>query len=208
MKLSTFFAVTGIIALLFGAFFLILPELALRQYGVPTDAHNQMQARYFGATLLQVGLVVWLSRLTQDAISVRAILIAIIVGNACAPPSVFGRVWSSYKMQWFGALSCSMACCFWVVSTFFCRRRGNQRESSNHSIEQTTQRPLRSVAPPLMSNIRPHLEAAVPTPRKNKDDLWAEFQQKTGADKQVVSAKALAIGLVVILLIVAVFALR
>ena len=59
-----------------------------------------------------------------------------------------------------------------------------------------------------MSNIRPHLEAAVPTPRKNKDDLWAEFQQKTGADKQVVSAKALAIGLVVVLLIVAVFALR
>ena len=84
MKLSTFFAVTGIIALLFGAFFLIFPEPALQQYGVPTEAHNQMQARYFGATLLQVGLVVWLSRLTQDAISVRAILIAIIVGNAFA----------------------------------------------------------------------------------------------------------------------------
>ena len=84
MKLSTFFAVTGIIALLFGAFFLIFPELALRQYGVPAEAHNQMQARYFGATLLQVGLVVWLSRLTQDAISVRAILIAITVGNAFA----------------------------------------------------------------------------------------------------------------------------
>ena len=84
MKLSTFFAVTGIIALLFGAFFLIFPEAALQQYGVPTEAHNQMQARYFGATLLQVGLVVWLSRLTQDAISVRAILIAITVGNAFA----------------------------------------------------------------------------------------------------------------------------
>ena len=84
MKLSTFFAVTGIIALLFGVFFLIFPEPALRQYGVPTEAHNQMQARYFGATLLQVGLVVWLSRLTRDAISVRAILIAIIAGNAFA----------------------------------------------------------------------------------------------------------------------------
>ena len=84
MKLSTFVAATGIIALLFGAFFLIFPAAALQQYGVPTEAHNQMQARYFGATLLQVGLVVWLSRLTQDAISVRAILIAIIVGNAFA----------------------------------------------------------------------------------------------------------------------------
>ena len=84
MKLSTFFGTTGIIALVFGAFFLLLPEPALQQYGVPTEAHNQMQARYFGATLLQVGLVVWLSRLTRDAVSVRAILIAIIVGNACA----------------------------------------------------------------------------------------------------------------------------
>jgi multisubunit Na+/H+ antiporter MnhG subunit len=84
MKLSTFFAVTGLIALLFGAFFLIFPALALQQYGVPIDVYNQMQARYFGATLLQVGLVVWLSRLTQDAVAVRAILIAIIVGNACA----------------------------------------------------------------------------------------------------------------------------
>ena len=59
-----------------------------------------------------------------------------------------------------------------------------------------------------MSNVRPHFGAAVPTPPKNKDDLWAEFQQKTGADKHVVSAKALAIGLVAVLLIVAVFALR
>jgi hypothetical protein len=82
MKLSTFFAVTGVIALLFGAFFLILPEPALQQYGVPTEAHNQMQARYFGATLFQVGLVVWLLRRTQDAIAVRAVLIAIAVGNA------------------------------------------------------------------------------------------------------------------------------
>ena len=84
MRLRTFFAITGIIALLFGVFFLVFPEPALRQYGVPTEAHNQMQARYFGATLLQVGVVVWLARLTQDAISIRAILIAIIVGNAFA----------------------------------------------------------------------------------------------------------------------------
>ena len=84
MKLSTFFAVTGLIALLFGVFFLIFPGPALQQYGVPSEAHNQMQARYFGATLLQVGLVVWLARQTQDAIAVRAILIAITVGNAFA----------------------------------------------------------------------------------------------------------------------------
>jgi hypothetical protein len=84
MKLSTFLAVTGAIALLFGAFFVLFPEAALRQYGVPAEAHNQMQARYFGATLFQVGLVTWLARTTRDAIAIRAILIAITVGNAIA----------------------------------------------------------------------------------------------------------------------------
>ena len=84
MKLSTYFAVAGLIALLFGAFFLVFPQFALEQYGVPGEAHNQMQARYFGATLLQVGLLVWLARRTQDAMSARAILIAITVGNSFA----------------------------------------------------------------------------------------------------------------------------
>lgn len=84
MKLSTYFGATGIIAIVFGAFFLVFPAIALQQYGVPAEAHNQMQARYFGATLLQVGLVLWLARPTQDAVAIRAILIAIVVGNACA----------------------------------------------------------------------------------------------------------------------------
>lgn len=46
------------------------------------------------------------------------------------------------------------------------------------------------------------------TPQKNKDDLWNEFQQRIGANKHVVSARALAIGLVVVLLVFAGLALR
>ena len=46
------------------------------------------------------------------------------------------------------------------------------------------------------------------TPPKNKDDLWNEFQEKVGAHKHVVSARALAIGLVVVLIVVAALALR
>ena len=82
MKLSTFLTITGVIAVLFGAFFLLLPAAALSQYGVPIEPHNLMQARYFGATLLQVGLIVWLMRATQDPISARAVLIGVAVGNA------------------------------------------------------------------------------------------------------------------------------
>jgi len=46
------------------------------------------------------------------------------------------------------------------------------------------------------------------TPPKNRDDLWNEFQERIGASKTVVSARALAIGLVVVLLVFAGLALR
>ena len=81
MKLSTFFSIAGAVGLLFGAFFLAVPDVALRQYGVPAEPHNVMQARYFGATLLQLGLVVWLARQTQDGVAVRALLLGIVVGD-------------------------------------------------------------------------------------------------------------------------------
>lgn len=60
MKLATYLAISGVVALLFGLAFLLLPELALKQYGIPTEPHNVMEARYFGGTLVAYGLVPWL----------------------------------------------------------------------------------------------------------------------------------------------------
>jgi len=81
MKLSAFLGLAGAIAVLFGLEFLLIPELALSQYGVPTEAHNLMQARYFGSTLLSFGLVLWLARGSTDAATQRALLLASIIGN-------------------------------------------------------------------------------------------------------------------------------
>jgi hypothetical protein len=81
MKLSAFLGLAGAIGILFGLEFLLIPELALSQYGVPAEPHNQMQARYFGSGLLAFGLVLWLARKTQDAIARRALLVAAVVGN-------------------------------------------------------------------------------------------------------------------------------
>ncbi len=82
MKRSTFFAVTGVLAVLFGAWFLALPATALSHDGVPTEAHNLMQARHFGSTLLMVGLVVWLARATQDPTAAQALLVGTGIGDA------------------------------------------------------------------------------------------------------------------------------
>lgn len=81
MKLSAFLGLAGAIAILFGLEFLLIPELALSQYGVPTEAHNLMQARYFGSTLLAFGLVYWLARKSTDNSTRRALLLASIAGN-------------------------------------------------------------------------------------------------------------------------------
>jgi hypothetical protein len=81
MKLAAFLGLSGAIAIVFGLEFLLIPELALSQYGVPTEAHNLMQARYFGSTLLAFGLVVWLARKSAEDGTRRALLIAGIVGN-------------------------------------------------------------------------------------------------------------------------------
>jgi hypothetical protein len=82
MKREMFFAISGIVGVIFGLGFLLVPDMSLRTYGVPTEPHNLMQSRYFGSALLALGLVFFLGRETQDGRAVRAMLVAGLVGNA------------------------------------------------------------------------------------------------------------------------------
>ena len=81
MKRETYFAVTGVVGLLFGLGFLVLPGMSLATYGVPTDAHNLMQSRYFGSALIGIGLVSFLGRQTQDPVAYRAMLVGGLVSD-------------------------------------------------------------------------------------------------------------------------------
>jgi hypothetical protein len=81
MKLPAFLGLAGALGILFGLEFLLIPELALAQYGVPTEPHNLMQSRYFGSTLLAFGLLLWLARGAQDTTARRALLLASLVAN-------------------------------------------------------------------------------------------------------------------------------
>lgn len=84
MKLSGLFALTGLLGVLFGLEFLLIPQMALQQYGVPTEPHNLMQARYFGSTLLAFGLIYWLLRGTHDDAARRTLLWVGVFGNLVA----------------------------------------------------------------------------------------------------------------------------
>ncbi|MCL4184026.1 MAG: hypothetical protein KJ011_11320 [Burkholderiaceae bacterium] len=82
MKLSTYLSIAGIIGLAFGLVFLLAPQFALTQYGVPTEAHNLLQMRYFGSTLAALSLVVWLARGVRDETAIHAVLIGSAAGFA------------------------------------------------------------------------------------------------------------------------------
>jgi hypothetical protein len=81
MRLAAFLGLSGAIGIVFGLEFLLIPELALSQYGVPTGPHNLMQSRYFGATLFAFGLITFLARNTPDGIAQRALLVGAAAGN-------------------------------------------------------------------------------------------------------------------------------
>lgn len=81
MKCSTFLSVTGILGIVFGLGFLLTPEAVAPLYGVPVEAHTMMMDRYFGGSLLWVGLISWLTRGLRDDAAVRAVLQAGTLGN-------------------------------------------------------------------------------------------------------------------------------
>lgn len=57
MKRNVFVLITGIVALIFGLAFLIIPVQALALYGVKPDTLAEFMTRYFGSALTGVGVL-------------------------------------------------------------------------------------------------------------------------------------------------------
>lgn len=81
MKISTYLSVFGLLGIVFGLGFFAVPEVTGPLYGVPDNLHTVMQARYFGATLLAVGVIFWLSRNVSDDAAICALLKGGLFGN-------------------------------------------------------------------------------------------------------------------------------
>ena len=74
MKISNYLAAFGVLGIVFGLGFFVVPNLTGPLYGIPENQYTVMQARYFGATLLAVGAIYWLSRNTRDDAAICALL--------------------------------------------------------------------------------------------------------------------------------------
>lgn len=93
MKLSTFLTIASILAIAFGLAFTAQPALMLTQYGLVADPASAIMSRFFGATLLTLGLVILLARSVTDAYARRAMVQGLLVGSVISlAVAVFAQV--------------------------------------------------------------------------------------------------------------------
>ncbi len=81
MRLSTLLLIGGLLGLAFGVGFLLAPRPMLTLYGVPTDPSVVLMARFFGAALVQLGLVLFLIRDVGDPRTQRGVVIGSFIGS-------------------------------------------------------------------------------------------------------------------------------
>jgi len=94
MRLSTLLLFGGVLALVFGLGFLLVPRPMLTLYGVPTDPSVVLMARFFGAALVQIGLVLYLIRDVGDPRTQRGVVIGSFIGSVAGlVVALTGQFW-------------------------------------------------------------------------------------------------------------------
>ena len=74
MRLRTLLLIGGLLGLVFGLAFLLFPQATLRLYGVAPDPAIVLMSRFFGAALVQIGLVLYLIRDVGDPRTQRGVV--------------------------------------------------------------------------------------------------------------------------------------
>ena len=72
----------ALVSAVFGLGFALMPGQLLPIYGVEPDAALRLIGQFFGAALLSLALLSWLARNLSDSESRRAIVLALLVGEA------------------------------------------------------------------------------------------------------------------------------
>jgi hypothetical protein len=80
-KLKQFLALAGIITLINGVGYTLVPGALLPNYGIQPAAGTLLGFRLFGAALLTFGLILWFLRDSREWTALRGLLIGASVGN-------------------------------------------------------------------------------------------------------------------------------
>jgi membrane-bound ClpP family serine protease len=94
MQLRSLLLIAGLIALVFGLGFLLVPRPMLALYGVSTDPAIVLMSRFFGAALVQLGLVFYLIRDVGDRRTQRGVVIGSFIGSVAGlVVALTGQFW-------------------------------------------------------------------------------------------------------------------
>jgi hypothetical protein len=94
MRLRSLLLLAGVIALGFGLAFLFAPKPMLGLYGVAVDPGIVLMSRFFGAALVQLGLVLYLIRDVGDLRTQRGVVIGSFLGSlAGLVVALTGQFW-------------------------------------------------------------------------------------------------------------------
>lgn len=81
MNYRTLFLLNSLLIFLLGAVFVVMPSLAIGQFGVDNYASTKMTAQFFGTALLAIGLLLWFAKDVTDETVQRGMSIALLVAT-------------------------------------------------------------------------------------------------------------------------------
>ena len=82
MRLNTLLLIAGVLALVFGLGFLLVPDAVLPLYGIEAAVGTILMSRFFGVALFQLGLTLYLLREVREPATQRALAKAGVAGSA------------------------------------------------------------------------------------------------------------------------------
>lgn len=81
MSYKIMFILNAFVSTLFGIWFLAMPNMALKQFGVDEYASTELTLRFFGTALLTVGLLAYFVRNVADADTQRGLAWGFFLGT-------------------------------------------------------------------------------------------------------------------------------
>ena len=81
MKLNVLFVITAVIATVFGVLFVIIPTGMYSLYGIESNGTLNYMGQLFGAALVGIGLIAWLSRNAADSDVRKAVVLSFFIAD-------------------------------------------------------------------------------------------------------------------------------
>jgi hypothetical protein len=81
MSYKLLFVLNALVAFVFGVAFLVVPTMALQQFGVDEYASTRLVLQFFGTSLLTVGLLAWFAKNISDEAVQKGMILALFIGS-------------------------------------------------------------------------------------------------------------------------------